>query len=122
MSDKLVSLAYTPAELKAQRTRNKACGPIDGQSKYPYGFSLRLDNDIIKKLGFDFDTKIGGKVSFRCSAEVTDKSERETTSGTKRNIELQITAVAFDETRKRPDIKPKTGAPSYPREAKSYVG
>jgi Major coat protein-like len=115
---KLISLAYTPAELKAQQKRNAAPSTSPGdQPKYPYGFSLRLENDIIKKLGFDTNRKIGAKFTLRCIVEVVDKGERITVSGTKRNMELQIIAVAVEDGKS----DRKRGAPSYPKEANEYL-
>lgn len=86
---KQIDVAFTKAERKKQ---NQGPSPIS-ENKYPYGLSLRLDNDTLEKLGLDSLPKVGTTVRVEATAKVTSVSSNEGTQGKNRCVELQVTKL-----------------------------
>lgn len=70
------------------------CSPSD----YPWGLSISLDNESLKKLDVDFDSvEIGETYHLFVLAKVTSKSRNDSEgNGQCDRIELQITHVAAE--------------------------
>lgn len=92
---KLVSTALTKAETK-KRDKNMSPVGVSGDS-YPWGVSLDLDDDLLKKLGLDpKDFGVGGKVAGRFEAEVTDLGQHKRKGGVDSAMRLQIVRLGFE--------------------------
>lgn len=93
---KLKDMANKPSEEKEKAEA------IIAPSKYPYGLCLRLDEDVMAKLGLDpDDAEVGDTVELQAVAKITAVSQnsRETEDGSKdcACVELQITDMAVGE-------------------------
>lgn len=90
---KLVDMAYTKAELKAQK-REMAVGPNGQDNPYPWGLCLHLDQDALDKLGIKGLPEVGSEFHFVAVAKVTsaNQSAGEGRDPT-RSIGLQITMM-----------------------------
>lgn len=94
---KFVSLARTPKELKADEAKNVPMPAAIEQPIYPYGTCISLEDEELDKLGLDADCDVGDTIHLCCMAKVTSCSKRDTSSGTTRRVELQITEVAIED-------------------------
>lgn len=90
-----VDLKRTKKEIKERNSPSKAAfGP--GDDTYPYGLTLRFENDALDKLGIDEDElpDVGQEVTLTVKANVTSLSSRQSTgSDDTRCMELQVTKV-----------------------------
>lgn len=98
----MVNMAKTPDDVKKEMADIVAPASMVGTtSVYPYGLSISLDDDGLKKLGMSGALpQIGEMVHFEAMAKVTSASmnEREKADGTKEQccrIELQITDMGL---------------------------
>lgn len=65
--------------------------PSDGP-RYPYGLCLRLDNDVLEKLGLTSMPAVGSKVMIEAVCEVNSVSQHDSKDGGKnKSLSLQIT-------------------------------
>ena len=90
----MIDLAMSPQEREKQSPALSSdnAGPI-----YPYGTSLRFDNEILEKLGVDIsDWEVGDMFHLFSMAKVTSKSENDTTDGKRCCVELQIVAIGAE--------------------------
>lgn len=62
--------------------------------QYPYGLTMCLNDDTLKKLNMDDDCTVGDTVHFHCLAKVTSCSESE---GSGKRIELQVIAMSAED-------------------------
>lgn len=84
------NMAYTKEELKAKKEEYSGKS-IGDMPMYPWGLELRLNDDIIKKLGVTLPD-VGGEVIITAKASITGKNARKEADGdTKSSMELQIT-------------------------------
>ncbi|WP_439392332.1 capsid staple protein [Bradyrhizobium sp. PMVTL-01] len=102
MFAKMVSMANTPEEVKESMADAPSVAPAKFTGpKYPWGLSISLEDQSLKKLGLDGDLPvIGDVIQFIAEAKVTNASlnERETTDGKTEQccrIELQITDMGI---------------------------
>jgi len=65
--------------------------------QYPYGLSIRLDNDSLKKLGIKELPEVGEKMTVIAKVEVTSASQNKSTGGDSKNVELQITDMCLED-------------------------
>lgn len=71
MDTKLVDLAYTKAEL-AEEKKEMAVGPSGQPDPYPWGLSIRMELETLKKLGLDNPLpQVGGELHMLVIAKVT---------------------------------------------------
>lgn len=98
----MVDMAKTPEEVKKEAPAALAEMPPK-VPVYPWGLSLSLDDDTLKKLGLEGEMPSVGEMIHLCAmAKVTSVSENETedtkTGGktTCRRVELQITHLATE--------------------------
>ena len=90
----MVDMKISKAEVK--KKNSPMAYPGDNES-YPYGLSIRLDNDAMKKLGINLPD-VGETVDISAKAMVTEASANETTNGGKRlSCTLQITKLQVKE-------------------------
>lgn len=102
----MVNMQMTPQEAKAEYGTEP---PASDLPRYPWGLELRLDTEILAKLGMSMPT-VGTIVSISAIAKVVGTSSRETEGGESRQcVELQITDME----------KPATG-PATPVEDRLY--
>jgi hypothetical protein len=98
-ADGFVDLKKSKAELADEKKANKAScciGPSGSSDKYPYGLTLRLEEDSLEKLGIDDDNlpSAGDELTFTIKARVTDVSSRERADGDDTCcVELQVTKM-----------------------------
>lgn len=86
------SMKRTAAELKARKTEMKSPGLISNEESYPYGLTLRLDNETLKKLGMKSLPKVGASLTISGKAEVKSVRSSERQGGKDdREVELQVT-------------------------------
>lgn len=96
MADKLVSVKISKAE------REKwAKGPSSIATDaplYPWGLSVTLDEDTLKKLGLKKALpEVGATLMIVAKVEVTSSSINETTDGVNRSLGLQITDLCLED-------------------------
>ena len=72
--------------------------------QYPYGLSICLEDDTLKKLDMEDDCAVGDHVAFHCLAKVTSCSDRENMG---KRVELQIIAMSPSDTDDKPAEAPK---------------
>lgn len=91
----MVDMRRTDAEKSADRSG--MCSPCS-PSDYPWGLSISLDDESLKKIKADFDTiEIGETYHFFVMAKVTAKSRNESDGGEPHErVELQITHMAAE--------------------------
>lgn len=97
-SDGFVDLKKSKAELADEKKMNKAscCIGSGSSDKYPYGLTLRLEEDSLEKLGIDDESlpNAGDELTFSIKARVTDVSSRERADGDDTCcVELQVTKM-----------------------------
>lgn len=68
--------------------------------EYPYGLSINLDNESLKKLGMEELPQVGDTMMVMAKVEVRSVSSYDTTEGDDKNVSLQITEMV---------AKPKEG-------------
>lgn len=88
----LVSMERTPAEIKESEK------PYEHEAdKYPYGLSLRLEEETLEKLGITELPAVGTSMALLGLAVVESVGEHESSSGgPHRNLTLQVTELALD--------------------------
>lgn len=86
----MIDLAYTPAEVKEEVAEQQS----PDTPKYPYGLCIYMDEDVLTKIGKSAsDFKVGDKMSFPVTFEVTGTSSNKKADGTTSDcINMQITA------------------------------
>ena len=96
---KLVDLARTKAEKKAETDRwNAMSTGAEDRPDYPYGLTLSLDYDTVKKMGLaDHDFDAGQPVMITAEAMITE-DRVEIINGEKRHsISLQVQKMAINQ-------------------------
>lgn len=86
----LIDMKLTPEESKDLLG---CCAPSDTNDgpAYPYGLSIYLDDETLKKLGITTMPDVGSKLTLHAVVEVTGNSQRQTQEGKTVNMDLQIT-------------------------------
>lgn len=99
---KLTDMRITKAERDKRKEKYSPsiAGSYDGP-EYPYGLTLRLENDALDKLDLDDLPPVGKSVQLVCVCEVTSVSQSSTSTrgadkDTRRSLELQIKKIALD--------------------------
>ncbi|MET4341944.1 capsid staple protein [Bradyrhizobium sp. RT9a] len=124
MFAKMVSMARTPEEAKAEVAKYDAPSPASVASvpTYPYGLCISLDEETMEKLGMDGEMpSVGEVMQFTAMAKVTSASinEREKSDGTKEQccrLELQITDMGVP----APDMASQSVEKSAQRRKRFY--
>ena len=84
MSDHLVDMKLTKKESKAEVATDSK-GP-----RYPYGLSISLDDESLKKLGFDSLPDVNDQFIVVGVGPVTSVRQSERESGSDRSIQIQL--------------------------------
>lgn len=88
---KLISMANSPAEAKEQVTYDST------PPKYPYGLSISLNDETLKKLGITELPKVGAPIMITAKCEVCAVSAYDSQQGgAEANVSLQITDMAIE--------------------------
>lgn len=124
MFAKMVSMARTPEEAKAEVAKYDGPSPASVSSvpTYPYGLCISLDEETMEKLGMAGEMpSVGEVMQFTAMAKVTSASinEREKSDGSKEQccrIELQITDMGVP----APDLAGQSMAKSEQRRKRFY--
>lgn len=96
MAEKLVDMAYTKAELKAEK-KEMGVGCNGQPNEYPWGLCIRLEDKELAKLGMDKLPEVGDEMTFEVRCKVTSVSQEASETRQKhRCVALQITAMAAD--------------------------
>lgn len=93
---KLCDMKYSKKE-KAEQESPKLATSVGG-SDYPYGLSLSLDTEQLKKLGISSMPKIGKIMQLKAVAVVTSVSQSDSQGGgVSRRMELQLQKLGLEE-------------------------
>lgn len=94
---KFIDMAMSPEEAAE---KNAVPQSVSQMNRYPYGLSLSLGDDELKKLGFDDsdmeECEVGCYLHLHALAKVTSYSQNDTEGGTTRRLELQITHLEVE--------------------------
>lgn len=97
MAEKLVDMAYSKQELKAEK-KEMSVGYDGNPNPYPWGLCLRLEDKELTKLGIKSLPEVGAEMTFEVRCKVTSVSqEASETRQAHRCVALQITAMAVDD-------------------------
>jgi len=91
---KLVSLKMTRKEVQEKYASPPSMA--DDAPVYPYGLTLRLDNDTLDRLKVSKLPEVGESMMVLAKVNVTSVSSSDSESGQNRTCELQITDLALD--------------------------
>lgn len=109
MTPKLVDLKYTKAEAKEA---NDYSTPKDGGPEYPWGLTIRLEDDELKKLGIEDLPDVGGEFHLQIIAKVQSASMTSMADGkTDRCVNLQITMMGVELEESAADEKGEKESP-----------
>lgn len=90
-SDGLVDMKL--AKKSKKEMEGPCCAPDSSSERYPYGLTLRLDNESMEKLGIDLPD-VGEEYTITAKATAIEASANETSDGGKRvSCTLQITKL-----------------------------
>lgn len=106
---KLVDMARTKADLKEEKREMRAsCEP----SKYPWGLSLSLDTDELKKLGITDLPPVGTEMHLVAIARVTSVSSNANENQESNCVSLQLVKMVL-QAPERPKGKGSSGLMGY---------
>lgn len=91
---------------KKDAAEQSVCSPCDA-SPYPYGTELRLDDDLLVKLGVKELPPVGSTFAMIAICEVVDTSARENKDGAEQSLSMQITDMQIDLVGKTNDQRAK---------------
>ena len=89
--DKMIDMARK----STAANKNEVVGGDD--SKYPYGLSLRLDDETLKKLGLNELPDVGDEFHIMAVGKVTSTSENADGDNKSSNVSIQITQMCVSE-------------------------
>lgn len=92
----MIDMTLSPEDAKKMQP---TCAPDAGDlPKYPYGLSIYLCDESMKKLGISEAPDAGQKFVLTAVVEVTQSGVRKTQEGVEANADLQITAMELKPT------------------------
>lgn len=97
--DKLISMKLTKAEAKQENE------VTDDRPEFPFGLSLRLDNEALGKLGMKTLPEVGSVLNLMAKVEVTEVSEHSRSEDKEpvKGLSLQITDMGLHSESKSKD-------------------
>jgi len=95
MAAKLVSMKMSAKEQKAQAEPGLAAK--EDRPRYPWGLTVRLDTEALKKLGIDELPAPGEKYLLIAKVDVVSVSSNASEGGSNKNMELQITDLCLED-------------------------
>jgi hypothetical protein len=93
---KLIDLARTPAEKKAERARFDAPMASPDAPDYPWGLTVTLDGATLDKLGIKDLPEVGAEVEMMVMAKVVGANIDVNEKAERREVRLQITQMAIE--------------------------
>jgi hypothetical protein len=87
--------------MKLDPPKEEECKPCDvmyGKSdrpEYPWGLCVRLDDELLKKLGITDLPAVGAELMLEAKVKVVSTASNEYEGGARRNVELQITDMGI---------------------------
>lgn len=99
-----VDMALTPREVndKVSEMASPVTEAAMSMPKYPYGLTMCLGSDELKKVGMTDMPSAGEMIHGSFMAKVTSVSERDTESGKDCRVELQVTHLSLDQNDEAP--------------------
>lgn len=93
MPGHLVSMKMSKKESKSEFEPS-----LDDAPKFPFGLSIRLNNESMEKLNLGKMPKVGSEMTLTAEVNVesTEESER-AGGGSRRHMTLQITSMSLDD-------------------------
>ncbi len=92
MSDHLVDM-----KLSKKQAKNEVCCADDEKGpRYPYGLAISLDDDSLKKLGFDGLPAVGTEMIVVGVGKITRASENHSQRGLNRDVSIQLERVEVE--------------------------
>lgn len=92
----MVSMERTEAEKKNDKSQGLAVpSPSDGPD-YPYGLSVELRDESLKKLGIKELPEVGTKMVMECEVEVVRTSQRAGKDSADREVGFQIVKMKLE--------------------------
>lgn len=77
----------------------ECCSPE--RPRYPWGLNIRLENEVIERLGIEDMPEVGEEIMIVAKAKVESVSVHENSDKTKnRSISIQITDMAVEQEKK----------------------
>lgn len=92
----MVSMERTKAEKKKDKELGSPIAPGDGGPDYPYGLSVELRDESLKKLGITELPEVGMKMVMECEVEVVRTSQRAGKDSSDREVGLQIVKMKLE--------------------------
>lgn len=91
----LVSMKRTKTE--AKKRDSGLCSPCEPSEQYPYGLTVRLENDSLDKLGIEELPGVGDTMKLVAEVTVESASQSSRLNGEpRRDISLQITKMSLE--------------------------
>lgn len=88
----MINLKSDPKPKEGQNAANMLSAPVYDEPAYPYGLTLRLNDETLTKLGIKELPKVGTKVRIVAMAEVQSVGQyKERDGDQQRHVELQVT-------------------------------
>lgn len=97
----LIDMQLTPEEAKEATACCSDGGDKDGP-KYPWGLSISLDDEVLKKLGIGTLPQVGQRMHLAAVVEVSSTSQHENQEGTDKCVSLQIIKLGLEGERPDP--------------------
>jgi len=94
MNAKMVALARTPAEMKADNPSVEIGG--SSRDKYGYGTSITLDAEALKKLGLKDLPEVGAEYHIMATGKVTSVSQNASETNQSSRLEIQLTHLCLN--------------------------
>lgn len=91
MAAKKVSMALT----KKEKSDFKESAVLSEAPRFPWGLSVNLDEDSLKKLNVEDLPEVGDEFEMVATVKATSVSENEDEDGTRQSVGLQITDMAL---------------------------
>lgn len=93
----LTDMKFTKAEAKKRNSPMPMSPSSDDGPSYPYGLSIELGKEALKKLGMDSLPKVGETIELKAKAEVIGVSSSAGKGNESREVRLQITHLDIAE-------------------------
>jgi len=84
--------------MKLDKSEKECCEPSSDKQEYPWGLTIRLDNESLKKLGITDLPGVGEEMFLSAKVEVTEVSEHSRADGKEpmKGVSLQITDMGLE--------------------------
>jgi len=108
----MIDMKLSKAEAKSMLGDCCPAGESEGP-KYPYGLSIQLNDESLKKLGITDVPAVGAKMKLIAEVEVVSTSQYARQEGTDKDVSLQITSMALDTgAKKKSAMYPNSDMPA----------